>query len=122
MAGDRINGIDVHGHPYDVRGPELITNRAHEAGAVVSVFAERGADLDAATSARVATFLLTAAKVDLVGAARRVVELHAGAHTVHVPTNRLLERYHVEISAIAAELAKLDAMVGHDMSEETREK
>jgi hypothetical protein len=87
-----------------------------DAGAVVFVNVG-GYFIDATGSARLGSFLLSAAGVDIVGAARKVVE--AGKEVTRLNTQGSYGEYsnavgelREMVDILAAELAKLDALEG----------
>jgi hypothetical protein len=98
-GADAFVGLDIHGEPYSGRRGAMITEMAREVGVAASLFGASELNLDNANAARLGRFLLKAAGVDIVGAARKVVEADARADTL---ARRLA------LDALAAELAKLE--------------
>jgi hypothetical protein len=132
MAQDIFKGTDVEGEPWEAWRP--ITDDMQKLSAcsfVVHVANERCSNrtaraLDAANSARLGSFLLSAAGVDIVSAARKVVEARdkmkvaaaqtelpgmMGSEAVR-PWLAALDAYTDATQALAAKLAKLDALEG----------
>lgn len=99
MGDDRIKGQDLYGDTWraQVRPGNRIEIEATENGHVA------GAMLSPTDAARLSSFLLSAAGVDLVCAARKVVEVMSD------PNVGRLHRDSV-IDALAAELAKFDTV------------
>lgn len=144
MAGDRIEGRDIVGDMWCARRGVELFGCLDDSSCVASVHMFEGSKattgyLDANASARLAIFLLEAASVGLVGAARNVVAARAKVEAMNAA--RLLvpeeeddvddddeafrgacDERDAAVREWDAIAAKLDAMVGHDMSEATREK
>lgn len=117
MSKDRIKGRDIVGDRWLAWKGDELDEDVREAGGVATVCvyegsAARTAELDQTSAARLGAFLLEAAGVDLVSAARRVVkaeELRGKAES----ETAWIEARDAEILAVtdlAAELAKLDAL------------
>jgi hypothetical protein len=110
MAQDIFKGTDVEGEPWEAWRP--ITDDMQKLGArsfVVHVANERCSNrtaraLDAANSARLGSFLLSAAGVDIVSAAREACDAWREDASIHDVRQAM--------NALAAELAKLDALEG----------
>ena len=114
MGADSIEVNGVFDDPCRaVRGEEVpFAWRDH--GAIVALYADDdGTTLDAKDAVALGRFLLEAAGVDLVGAARRVVEAQ-GRHVrvglgLEPGDEEVTPAEHAEaINALAAELAKLE--------------
>ena len=126
MAGDRIEGEGVDGRPWEVVVGPHVTSYAPGVAALLEV--EGPTFIDSQDAARIAVFLLDAAKVDIVGAARRVIEAHQRYKEAEEATHawaayeKAAADRHDALDVFASELAKLDALVGHDMSEARQEK
>lgn len=120
MAGDRIEGRDIVRDAWAARKGYELDDDEREAGCVAAIHVYEGSRattglFDEIGAARVAAFLLSAAKIDIVGAARKARRLYADPFATE-------EEQREAMRALASELAKLDAMVGHDMSEVRQEK
>jgi hypothetical protein len=116
VSKDRIEGRDRTGDLWEATRGDALGPYAIEDGVVAMVTADRGAALVERESARLGAFLLEAAGVDLVAAARRVVESLARVREAAM-SDDLEDTPHLEaqdardeaIETLAAELAKLEA-------------
>jgi hypothetical protein len=111
MGADAFVGLDVHGEPYNVRRGAMITEMSREAGVVASLFGASGLNLDNANASRLGRFLLEAADVDLIGAARKVVEARQTLSVVASQPDgytRAFNEFLNALDTLAAELAKLE--------------
>lgn len=117
---DRVRGADVEGEPWEAWRPHTMGD-FNAVSFVVHVRNERDAShtsraLDADNSARLGSFLLSAAGIDLVSAARKVVEVRrrqdevAAAIGGDVAITAAKFAVDEAIQALAAELAKLDVV------------
>jgi hypothetical protein len=102
MADDRVRGVDVEGEPWEAWRP-LTMGDFNAVSFVVHVRNERDAShtsraLDADNSARLGSFLLSAAGIDIVSVARKVVEARGDVEV------------HAAIITLASELSKLDGV------------
>jgi hypothetical protein len=109
MGADRIEGRDVQGIGYVI---ERIPGRQVFGGRIgVAAFHTPLAVLDANAARAAALLLLSAAGVDIVGAARKMVEAKADLAAADYATYEAFsasERMFAEIGVLAAELAKLE--------------
>jgi hypothetical protein len=120
MSKDRIEGRDIANEQWMAWKGYEVDPDVQAAGGVATICvyegnAARTGELDQTSAARLGAFLLEAAGVDIVSAARRVSAGHAAriAALVCEPTDG--EAYQAAINArdgaledLAAELAKLD--------------
>ena len=128
MSKDRIEGRDIVGDVWSASKGDALTRAANDEGyasaegcaVIVSIYEGRSPTtgfLDQHSAARLGAFLLEAASVDIVGAAREVMTMldaasadNGAEYAEMVHALRGLPGLQRGLAALAAELAKLDAL------------